>query len=67
MVTGYSNNQANVQFKRGDIVEFKDDGEVMKATVINQQKGSGRFYNNFNLECEVGGIGTIKVARVREL
>ena len=56
MVTGYSNNQANVQFKRGDIVEFKDDGEVMKATVINQEKG--------NLKCEVGGIGTIKVARV---
>ena len=37
--------QAKMQLKRGDFVEFENDGQLIKATIINREKATGRFYN----------------------
>ena len=46
--------QAKIALKRGDFIEFDNDGQVMKATVINREKASGKFYNYLNVECDDG-------------
>ena len=48
--------QAKMIFKRGDIIEFEDEGQITKATIINREKITGRYYNYFNVQCEDGNI-----------
>ena len=57
--------QAKIALKRGDFIEFDNDGQVMKATVINREKASDKFYNYFNMECDDGVTRNIDGERVR--
>ena len=57
------------KFKRSDIVDFKNDGQVMKGTAINQDKSPGRVFNYLNGEWDDGVTRTIGGERfkLREL
>ena len=56
--------QAKMMLKRGDIIEFEDEGQITKATVMNREKITGRYYNYFNVQCEDGNTRNINGERV---
>ena len=56
--------QAKMMFKRGDIIEFEDEGQITKATIMNREKITGRYYNYFNVHCEDGITRNINGERV---
>ena len=57
--------QEKIKLKQGDFIEFETEGRMIKATVINREKASGRFYNYFNVQCEDGMTRNIDGERIR--
>ena len=53
-----------LKFKRGDFIEFEEQGRVSKATILNREKVTGRFYNYFNVQCEDGSTRNINGEKV---
>ena len=53
-----------LRFKRGDLIEFEEQGSVSRATILNREKVTGRFYNYFNVQCEDGSTRNINGGKV---
>ena len=43
-----------MNLKRGDLIEFGEEGRYVRAKIVNREKATGKFYNYFNVECEDG-------------
>ena len=56
--------QTKMLLKRGDIIEFEDEGQITKATIMSREKITGRYYNYFNVHCEDGMTRNINGERV---
>ena len=56
-------NLEKIQLKKDDVIEFDDNGETIKATVINREKVSGNFYNYFNVCGEDGLMRNVNLER----
>ena len=56
--------QAKMMLKRGDIIEFEDEGQITKATIMNREKITGRYYNYFNVQCDDGNTKNINGEKV---
>ena len=59
------NTQEKIKLRRGDSIEFENDGTVIRATVLNREKASGKYYNYFNVNCEDGVTRNIDGERVK--
>ena len=52
-----------IQLKKDNVIEFDDNGETIKATVINREKVSEIFYNFFNVRGEDGLMRNVNLER----
>ena len=59
------NTQEKIKLRRGDSIEFENNGTTIKATVLNREKASGKYYNYFNVDCEDGVTRNIDGERVK--
>ena len=59
------NKQEKIKLKKGDWIEMEENGRLIRASILNREKLSGRYYNYFNIRGEDGLERNIDGERVK--
>ena len=60
-----SNKQEKIKLKKGDWIELEENGQIIRASIVNREKLTGKFYNYFNIMGEDGLARNIDGERVK--
>ena len=59
------NTKEKIKLKKGDTIELEENGQLIRASILNREKLTGKFYNYFNILGEDGLARNIDGERVK--
>ena len=59
------NTKEKIKLKKGDWIELEENGQLIRASILNREKLSGKYYNYFNIRGEDGLERNIDGERIK--